>query len=110
MSYLVANLGLVGAFIAGLIVAGAPPLWITVTSPLLPIVVGWYLNHKLKTQATRIQEVHVLVNSRLSKTLDALSAALTENIKLKDQIGLLVTESERAAADRHDETQPTPGS
>lgn len=76
-------------------------LLVAVLVPIGPIVVSHLLTRKkLQHQDTKVQEIHVLVNSRLSKTLDALSAALTENIRLKEDAGIRVTEEERKAAVR----------
>lgn len=65
----------------------------------IPVLVSHFLTRrKLRKQDTKVQEIHVLVNSRLSATLDALSAALTENIRLKDRLGVEVSPNERALA------------
>lgn len=70
------------------------PTWALVVGlfvPLIAVIVGYLLTRR------KIQEVHVLVNSRLSSTLDALSQALIENVRLKDRLGEPVSTEERAA-------------
>lgn len=65
----------------------------------IPVGLSHFLTRrKLRKQDAKVQEIHVLVNSRLSTTLDSLSAALTENIRLKDQLGVEVSPKERALA------------
>ena len=75
------------------------PLWIVLAAPAVPVVLGFLFTYiKLRKQDAKVPEIHVLVNSRLSKTLDALSAALIENIALKDQAGIPVSVDERKTA------------
>lgn len=76
---------------------------LALVAPVIPVLVGYLLTRsKMKKQDDKVQEIHVLVNSRLSKTLDALAVALTENIRLKEAAGASVTEAERTMA-RHPE-------
>jgi hypothetical protein len=81
---------------------GGAALWVAFAAPIIPVLVGYLLTRKkLRKQDARVEEIHILVNSRLSKTLDALSDALTENIRLKERVGEPVSATERrAAADR----------
>ena len=75
------------------------PLWALMVIPVIPVLVGYLLTRgKLKKQDAKVQEIHVLVNSRLSKTLDALSSALTENIALKGRLGIEISDHEREIA------------
>jgi hypothetical protein len=68
-------------------------------APIGPVVVGYLLTRrKLRAQDVKVQEIHVLVNSRLTSTLDALQAALLENIRLKDKAGIAVSTAERLHA------------
>jgi hypothetical protein len=76
------------------------PLWVVLAAPAAPVVLGFIFTYiKLKKQDKKVQEIHVLVNSRLSKTLDALADALVENVRLKDQAGIPVSTEERKTAD-----------
>jgi phosphoribosylanthranilate isomerase len=52
----------------------------TAVSPLLTLSVGLFMRHK-------IQEVHVMVNDRMSATVQLLTDALQDNVRLKDQAG-----------------------
>lgn len=79
--------------------ANTVPVWLLVVIPIMPVIVGYLLTRgKLKKQDAKVQEIHVLVNSRLSKTLDALSLALTENIALKGRLGIDISDQERENA------------
>ena len=72
---------------------------LALVAPILPVVVGYLLtSRKLKAQDKKVEQVHILVNSRLTETLDALKDALLENIRLKDKAGIEVTTEERKAA------------
>lgn len=65
---------------------------IALIAPIAPVLVSHMLVRR------RVNEIHVLVNSRLTTTLDALQAALVDNIRLKERLGETVTNEEREAA------------
>ena len=72
---------------------------LALVAPIGPVVVGYLLTRKkLRAQDEKVQEIHVLVNSRLTSTLDALQNALLENIRLKEKAGIPVTPAERHEA------------
>lgn len=75
---------------------GSPlPWWVVLVSPILPVVIGYLLTwRKLKAQDSKVQEIHVLVNSQLSETLKALKDALLDNIALKARLGIPITNLE----------------
>jgi hypothetical protein len=95
----------VGAAIGAIYAADTAPLspavvvGLAVLAPLLPVALGYWLTHrKLVKQDEKVQEIHVLVNSRLSSTLDALQNALLETIRLKGKVGEPLTPVEREVA------------
>lgn len=50
------------------------PNWLVILSPILPVVVGYFLTRK------RLTEIHILVNSRLTdalKEIEILKTLLT---------------------------------
>jgi hypothetical protein len=75
---------------------------LALVAPIGPVVVGYLLTRrKLRAQDVKVHEIHVLVNSRLSTTLDALQAALLENVRLKDRAGIPVSPTDRLLAAAH---------
>lgn len=75
------------------------PLWALFAIPAVPVLIGFLLTGiKLRKQDVKVEEIHILVNSRLSTALDHLSKALLENIELKEAAGIAVTQAERDAA------------
>lgn len=80
---------------------------LAIVAPIGPVLVGYLLtSRKLKKQDAKVEQVHVLVNSQLTHTLNALAKALTENVRLKDQAGIPVSPTERLAAQRQEAHLP----
>jgi hypothetical protein len=72
---------------------------LALVAPIGPVVVGYLLTRrKLRAQDVKVQEIHVLVNSRLTTTLDSLQDALLEIVRLKDRAGIPVSSTERFRA------------
>lgn len=80
---------------------------LAVLAPVVPVLVSYLLTHrKLVAQDKKVQEVHVLVNSRLSSTLDDLKSALLEVIRLKEKVGEPVASAERDAIEHVKDIPP----
>ena len=71
---------------------------LAILAPVVPVLVSYMLTHrKLVAQDKKVQEVHVLVNARLTSTLDSLQHALVEVVRLKERVGEQPTAQEAEA-------------
>lgn len=96
--YLVATLA---AFLGQFAEESTNPLLlmgIALASATIPVLVSWFFTRKkMNKQNEQIQEVHLLVNARLSRAIDALSDALQRENILKQRLGVTIEENKDEA-------------